>query len=57
MSSRDLDDSSQAAKSCPDFAMPLAKPLSHTVASLHTAAGTRESAEVRLNEEVSGTSL
>lgn len=48
MSSRDLDDSSwQVAKSCPDFPMPLVKPPPHTVASLHTAAGTRENAEVR----------
>ena len=47
MSSRDLDDSYQAAKSCPAFPMPLAKPPAHTVASLHTAAGTTASAEVR----------
>ena len=54
MSSRDLDDSFQAAKSCPDFPMPLAKPPPHTSASLHSAAGTKENAEVRL--EVSSTS-
>lgn len=48
MSSRDLDDNHQAAKSCPDFPMPLAKLLPHTAASLHIAAGTKENAEVRL---------
>lgn len=48
MSSRDLDDSGQAAKSCPDFPMPLAKALPHTAASRGRAAGTKENAQVRL---------
>lgn len=48
MSSRDLDVSGQAARSCPDFPMPLAKPQPHTAASLGRAAGRKENAQVRL---------
>lgn len=47
MSSRDLDNSSQAGKSCPDFPTPLAKSLPHTSATLGTAAGRKEIPQVR----------